>query len=99
MEIGSIAICLTLGALICLVFTGIGVCFGRSSKEQHDSDSDVIVYIPMRYRNRGRDKRDSKPSPEEIDEVLEYFRIGASDREKRVIDYLKEERHEERSNK
>lgn len=87
MEIGSITICITLGALICLVFTGIGVCFGRSSKEQHDPDSDVTVYIPLRYRNRSGDKRDN-PSRQEIEDVLYTLRIGASNREKWVIDYL-----------
>ena len=35
MEMGCIGF--LLGALVCLVFTGIGVCFGRSDKEQHDS--------------------------------------------------------------
>ena len=96
MEIGSITICITLGALICLVFTGIGVCFGRSSKEQHDPDSDVTVYIPLRHRDRSRDQRDNPPDAQEITDVLYMMRIAASSREKRVIDYLidKEEGHE-----
>lgn len=88
MEIGGITICITLGALICLVFTGIGVCFGRSSKEQHDPDSDVNIYIPLRYRDRGSNKRDSPPDAREITDVLYILRIGASSREKKVIDYL-----------
>lgn len=99
MEVGVIVICIVTGALICFALFGIGVCIGRCDKEQSNRDSDIRIYIPMRYRNRSGDKRDSKPSPEEIDEVLDYFRVGASDCEKRVIDYLKEERHEERPNK
>ena len=88
MDIGSICICVTVGALICFIFTGIGVCFGRSDKESHDRDSDVNIYIPMRYRDRGGNKRDSPPDAREITDVLYILRIGASSREKRVIDYL-----------
>ena len=77
-----------LGAVVCLVFFGTGVCFGRSDKEQHDPDSDVNIYIPLRYRDRGSSKRDSPPDAREITDVLYILRIGASSREKRVIDYL-----------
>ena len=86
MEMGCIGF--LIGALVCLVFTGIGVCFGRSDKEQHDPDSDVTVYIPLRYRDRGSNKRDIPPDAREITDVLYILRIGASSREKRVIDYL-----------
>lgn len=86
MEMGCIGF--LLGALVCLVFTGIGVCFGRSNKEQPDPDSDMRLYVFNRYRNRGGDKRDRKPTSQEIEDVLFILRLGASDHEKWVIDYL-----------
>ena len=88
MDIGSMCICMAIGALMCLIFTGIGVCFGRCDKEQFDDDSDVRVYIPHRSGSGSRDKRDYKPTAQEIEDVLYTLRIGASNREKRVIDYL-----------
>ena len=91
MEIGSITICITLGALICLVFTGIGVCFGRSSKEQHDSDRDIRIYIPVRYRDRSGNKNNNPPTYEEKMMVLNTLRVGASALEQRVIDDIEEE--------
>ena len=59
MEVGIIIICITLGALICFVSFGVGVCFGRDS-ERHNSticrnDNNSDIYIPFRYRNRSRD--------------------------------------------
>lgn len=70
MDVGSIAICIALGALICFVFTGIGVCIGRGSKDdikrEYELDSDITIYVPCRYRRGSRDKRDHKP--DEIEE-------------------------------
>ncbi|MBQ1574413.1 MAG: hypothetical protein IIZ78_25105 [Clostridiales bacterium] len=88
MDIGSICLCLTVGALIVFASIGIGVCFGRCDKEQHDTDDDVIIYIPLRDRNRRGNKRDSPPDAREIVDVLYMLRIAASSREKKVIDYL-----------
>ena len=88
MDIGSICLCLTVGALICFVFTGIGVCYGRYDKEQPNRDSDIRIYIPVRHRNRSGNKRDSPPDAREIVDVLYMLRIAASSREKKVIDYL-----------
>ena len=66
---------------------GIGVVIG-DHKDTPYGDSDVTVYIPMRYRNRCRNKRDHKPTSEEIVDVLCVLRLGASDYEKSIIDYL-----------
>ena len=88
MDIGSICLCLTVGALICFACIGLGVCIGvRHDKGQSVSDSDVRIYVYSRDRNRGSDKRDN-PSRQEIEDVLYTLRIGASNREKWVIDYL-----------
>ena len=89
MDVGSIAICITIGALIVFASIGIGVCIGdRSDKRKSIPDSDVRLYVYNRYRSRGSDKRDDKPDNKEIEDVLYTLRIGASNREKRVIDYL-----------
>ena len=88
MEVGVIVICITVGALICFALFGIGVICGRYDKEQPNRDSDIRIYIPVRYRNRGRNNRQDIPDKTEIENVLYTLRIGASDREKRVIDYL-----------
>ena len=97
MDIGSIAICITLGALVCLVFTGIGVCFGRSDKEQHDPDSDISVYIPVRYRNRSGNKDNNPPTFEEKMMVLNTLRVGTSGFEQKVIDCIQEDMINERN--
>ena len=89
MEMGCIGF--LLGALVCLVFTGIGVCFGRSDKEQHDSDSDINIYVPMRHRNRGGNKRDDKPTYEEKIMVLNTLRTGTTIWEHKVIDSIEED--------
>jgi len=85
-----------LGAIVCIVFFGMGVCCGRCNNEQSDDDSDVQLYVLNRYRTRSRDNRHDIPKQEIVD-VLYMLRIAASSREKRVIDYLidKEEEHEQ----
>ena len=89
MEVGCIGF--LLGALVCLVFTGIGVCFGRNDKEQHDSDSDINIYVPMRHRNRGGNKNNNPPTFEEKIMVLNTLRVGTSVFEQRVIDSIQED--------
>ena len=89
MEMGCIGF--LLGALVCLVFTGIGVCFGRIDKKQPDSDSDVNIYVPMRHRNRGGNKNNNPPTFEEKIMVLNTLRVGSSVFEQRVIDSIQED--------
>lgn len=86
---------ITIGALLALAFIGIGVIIGdvnRNNKGQSLPDSDVRLYVYSRYRDRGSDKRGDKPDDKEIEDVLYTLRIGASNREKRVIDYLIDEK-------
>ena len=87
------------GAIVCLVFFGMGVCYGGSDPEQSDDDSDVHLYVFSRHRDRSRDQRDNPPDAEEIIDVLYTLRIAASHREKRVLDYLidKEESNERKT--
>jgi len=91
MDVGSIVICLVIGALICFVFTGIGVCIGRDNKGQLNDDSDVRTYVYSRYRNRSRDKRDDKPTYEEKIMVLNTLRVGTTIWEHKVIDSIEED--------
>ena len=95
MEMGCIGF--LLGALVCLVFTGIGVCFGRIDKKQPDSDSDVNVYIPMRHRNRSGNKNNNPPTFEEKIMVLDTLRVGSSAFEQRIIDSIQEDLTNERN--
>lgn len=87
--------CITLTAIMAVLLVGIGVQLGRSDKGQLNDDSDIRIYIPDRDRNRsGNNGQPQQMDPEEVTAVLYLFRIGASSREKQVIDYLidKEER-------
>lgn len=88
MEMGSIGF--LLGALTAIIFIGIGVIIGdgRHIKAERDIDSDINIYVPMRYRDRGGNKRNYQPTTKEIGEVLYSVRIGASPHEKEIIDYL-----------
>ena len=70
MDIGSICLCLVVGALIVFASIGIGVSYGRCDKGQLDDDSDVRTYVPVRHRSRGGYKRVRKFSKEEMSFVL-----------------------------
>jgi hypothetical protein len=95
--------CITLTAIMAVLLVGIGVQLGRSDSRQLNDDSDVRIYVPDRDRNRGSDHGQlEQMDPEEVTNILYLFRIGATAREKQVIDYLidKEERentHEEQN--
>lgn len=64
MDVGSIVICLTIGALICFVFTGIGVCIGRDYKRQLDGDSCVHSSVTVRSGDRCRHNICNLPNEE-----------------------------------
>jgi hypothetical protein len=74
MDIGSICLCLVVGALIVFASIGIGACFGRNdnrdNQRQLNDDSDVRTYIPVRDRNRCGNKRIHEFSTEEMMFVL-----------------------------
>lgn len=57
MEMASIGF--LLGAVVAVIFVGIGVMFGdvRNNKAGCDADSDMRVYVPCRNRSRRRDHR------------------------------------------
>lgn len=87
--------CITLSLIMAVLLVGIGVQLGRSDKGQLNDDSDIRIYVPDRSRNRISDHGHTQQmDPEEVTAVLYLLRIGATAREKQVIDYLidKEER-------
>lgn len=61
----------------------VGLLVERESNGNSDNTSDPDVTAGQ---CDGMDRPD--PTPEEISNVLYLFRIGASNREKRVLDYL-----------
>ena len=83
-----------LGAIVCLIFFGTGVCVGdnRSDKEQHDPDSDVRIYIYNRDRSRGSDKRVRKYSNEEMIFVLHNLKRLTHGWERDIVDAMIEEK-------
>ena len=91
MDFGSICLCMTLGALICFVFLGVGVCIGRCDKEQSDDDSSVCGSSNIRCGDRCGDKRDIPPTYEEKIMVLDTFSVGSSALEKRVLGSLRDD--------
>ena len=91
MDIGSMCICMAVGALIVFASIGIGVSYGRCDKGQHNDDSDVRTYIPCRDRGRSSHKRDDKPTYEEKIMVLNTLRVGTTIWEHKVIDSIEED--------
>lgn len=88
MDIGSICLCLTVGALIVFASIGIGVAYGRADKGQLNDDSDIRIYIPCRDRNRcGNNGSNKRMETEEVINGLQIIRMAASRQEKEYIDY------------
>ena len=46
-----------IGIFTAIIFVGIGVCFDKFTKGEFDGDSDVVIYVPSRDRNRGSNNR------------------------------------------
>lgn len=90
MDIGSMCICLVVGALIVFASIGIGVSYGRCDKGQLNDDSDVRTYIPCRDRNRSRDNRCAISMDEKI-MVLHNVRRLTHGRERDVMDSIEED--------
>lgn len=67
--------------------SGVIVSVFSVCKGTHDGHCDSVPDSDSNSREcDGMDRPD--PTPEEISNVLYLFRIGASNREKRVLDYL-----------
>ena len=97
MDIGSICLCLTIGALIVFASIGIGVCIGDRNGKGRDngqsvSDSDVRIYVYSRDRNRSGDKRVHKFSDEEMIFVLHNLKRLTHGWERDIVDAMIEEK-------
>lgn len=82
-----------LGVLTAIIFVGIGVCFDgigkRDPEGELDGDSDIRVYVPVRFRDRSRDNGVVKRlDNEEVIHVLSYYRMGATQHERQAFDQL-----------
>lgn len=85
-----------MGMWFCAIFLGVGILVGRgikdvkgNTKRTNGVDSDIRVYVPCRNRDRGGGQRDN-PQVDEVIDVLNTMRVGASSEEKAAIDYAKE---------
>ena len=80
---------ITMGAILALAFIGIGVCIGDAMAKGKSDECDSVrirgLHVPD--VDNHLDRSDT-PDSEEISLVLYNLRIGASTREKAVIDYL-----------
>lgn len=90
MDLGSICLCLVVGALIVFASIGIGVCFGRNNQGQLNDDSDVRTYIPCRDRDRGRNNRRDISLDEKM-MVLRNIRRLTHGYERDVMDSIEED--------
>lgn len=78
------------GMILAVIFIAGGAVYAqRDTQRTNDVDSDIRVYVPSRDRDRGGDQRDN-PQVEEVIDVLNTMRVGASSEEKAAIDYAKE---------
>ena len=94
-----VTFCITLTAIMCVCLVAMGYVVGRevnddvidknSTERTNDVDSDCRIYVPCRNRNRSGNRSDN-PQMEEVIDVLNTMRVGASEKEKAAIDYSKE---------
>ena len=77
-----------LGAIVCLVFVGVGVCISdRDNKGQPCDDSDVRIYVLSRHRDRSRNQRIYKQhSKEEMSFVLHDVKRLTRGWEREIMD-------------
>ena len=83
MELVSIGF--LLGALMAIIFVGIGVCFGRNDKEQLAAPDDVRIYIPDRDRSR---RSVVRYSAEEMTFVLDNVKRMTHGEERKIMDAI-----------
>lgn len=80
---------ITIGMLIAFGLIGIGVCIGDAmAKGKYDGNNGVQLRGDRVPDDGSSVDRHNPPDSEEIINVLWVLRLGASAREKRVIDYL-----------
>ena len=82
METGCIGF--LLGALVAIVFCGIGVCFGRLDKSESADDRDIRIYSPSSDRQHRSVDRYTHTA-EEMIQVLQMMRFGVCRYERDIL--------------
>lgn len=78
------------GMILAVIFIAGGAVYAqRDTQRTNDVDSDIHIYVPSRDRTGSSDKRDN-PQVDEVIDVLNTMRVGASSEEKAALDYSKE---------
>ena len=77
------------GMILAVIFIAGGAVYARYTEKSNAVDSDIRVYVPCRDRDRSGGQRDN-PQVDEVINVLNTMRVGASSEEKAAIDYAKE---------
>lgn len=86
-----------MGMWFCVLFLITGILIGRGVRNDNGNDkrttertdgvdSDIHIYVPSRNRTRSSNNGYDQ-SVEEVIDVLNTFRVGASRREKAALDY------------
>lgn len=82
-----------MGMWFCALFLITGILIGRgvrndkgNTERTNGMDSDIRLYVPCRDRDRSSNQRDN-PQVDEVINVLNTFRVGASRKEKAALDY------------
>ena len=81
-----------LGAVVAIVFFGMGVVVGdsdyRNHKRQSNDDRDMRIYVPHRIRDRrGNNGCNKQVESEEVKDRLQNLRLSLSEQEKKDVDY------------
>ena len=78
------------GMILAVIFIAGGAVYAsRDTQRTNDVDSDIRVYVPSRDRDRSGNNGGDQ-SVEEVIDVLNTLRVGASSEEKAALDYSKE---------
>ena len=78
------------GMILAVIFIAGGAVYAsRDTQRTNDVDSDIRVYVPSRNRDRSGNNGCDQ-SVEEVIDVLNTLRVGASSEEKAALDYSKE---------
>ena len=92
MDLGVLFFGVGIGMIISTVLVGLGVEIGqRHHTDVLDADSDTLVYVPHRDRDRGGgDGQDKQMDAQEVVNALQTIRMALSRTEKEAIDYAVE---------
>ena len=90
MDIGVLFFGVGIGMIISAALVGLGVEIAnkRHNTNVLDADSDTLVYVPHRDRDRGGgDGQDKQMDAQEVVNALQTIRMALSRTEKEALDY------------